>query len=334
MKNLSYYYLDKNIEPKNIKSNQSNIFKRNNYKGNTEILNYIKMEQNKNGYFHKEENELKHNLKKNRSQNFLSYKKSEQNNNKSSLNIYDIYQKMPQKMQTKKKTDKNIMSNEYFITDAPLNYNYSYNSISKNQKTNAVSSYHDSIEELKTNINEMIKTNRNRTTDLKNNKANTNTNKTNNIFFPKKYKRHSYLSENQSLSKIENEKSPLKERKSEILFKNAIDKMHQNCNYLKNKNNFLKDNFYTYQESLVNLKINDYNYDFNDNKKNENYKYRTSKKSNTLNKNSNDNISLRSKITDLENRKNEYKIKNENLLDKYNLLKEENTILNNKNNEL
>ena len=260
MKNLSYYYLDKNIEPKNIKSNQSNIFKRNNYKGNTEILNYIKMEQNKNGYFHKEENELKHNLKKNRSQNFLSYKKSEQNNNKSSLNIYDIYQKMPQKMQTKKKTDKNIMSNEYFITDAPLNYNYSYNSISKNQKTNAVSSYHDSIEELKTNINEMIKTNRNRTTDLKNNKANTNTNKTNNkyididievnknydnfknktnnIFFPKKYKRHSYLSENQSLSKIENEKSPLKERKSEILFKNAIDKMHQNCNYLKNKNNF------------------------------------------------------------------------------------------------
>ena len=261
-------------------------------------------------------------------------------------------------MQTKKKTDKNIMSNEYFITDAPLNYNYSYNSISKNQKTNAVSSYHDSIEELKTNINEMIKTNRNRTTDLKNNKANTNTNKTNNkyidididievnknydnfknktnnIFFPKKYKRHSYLSENQSLSKIENEKSPLKERKSEILFKNAIDKMHQNCNYLKNKNNFLKDNFYTYQESLVNLKINDYNYDFNDNQKNENYKYRTSKKSNTLNKNSNDNISLRSKITDLENRKNEYKIKNENLLDKYNLLKEENTILNNKNNEL
>ena len=75
------------------------------------------------------------------------------------------------------------------------------------------------------------------------------------------------------------------------------------------------------------LLINEYNYDFNNNQNNTNL---TVRKNYVV-----DNNIYQKKIkNDLEGSKNEYKIKYENLLGQYSLLKEESTILNRKNNEL
>ena len=72
-------------------------------------------------------------------------------------------------MSTKKIINNNIFSGEYSITDAPLNYNYFYNSITNKNKANEIFSYNDNIEESKVDMNNMIKANRNRTTDFKKN---------------------------------------------------------------------------------------------------------------------------------------------------------------------
>ena len=106
---------------------------------------------------------------------------------------------------TKKLNNNNIFTDKYSITNAPLNYNYSYNSKTNKNKENKIFSYNDNIEELKVNISNIIKAIRNRTTDFKknninkSNKINNNKkyenfkNKTNNIFYPKEYKKGVFL---------------------------------------------------------------------------------------------------------------------------------------------
>ena len=126
-------------------------------------------------------------------------------------------------MTTKKINNNNIFSGEYSITDAPLNYNYSYNSVTNKNKDKEIFSYNDNIEELKVNINNIIKANRNRTTDFKKNNINRSNNKcidiefeinnnkkyenlrnkTNNFFYPKKHKRNSFFIEHKNQNLIE-----------------------------------------------------------------------------------------------------------------------------------
>ena len=63
MKNITYYYINNNYNSKDSKPNENISFKKKVLKRNTttQITNYFNMEQNKNSFISKEDNEPKHN---------------------------------------------------------------------------------------------------------------------------------------------------------------------------------------------------------------------------------------------------------------------------------
>jgi len=183
MKNFTYCYLN-NYNSKNDKQNENDIYKRNLRKNIIQKNNYFNFDQTQNTNIIKDVNDKKQNLKKNKSQNYFYYKNSESNNN--SENNYIINSKNYIHSTNKTTRDNILFNDNKTLTDAPLNFNYSYNYLSNIPKVKKENSpgYKDKIIEIKSNIANLIKKNKYRSSDIKKiSKVNTNKTDINDLIY-------------------------------------------------------------------------------------------------------------------------------------------------------
>ena len=209
MKNITYYCLNNNDYNSKInKSNENALNKKNNLAKNR-FSAYFSLGSKEKMAFDFNENNVKRNLKKFKSQNFFYKKINEDNNTFKSRNPFEYEKKEPLQSSSKKiRYSSNNFITNYSITDSPLNYDYSNNKISTVSRVKRDSSkgYNDNISEIKSNIENIIKLNRNQSSTFKDinrtnvtiiNKENINSNdmdkkndikeKTNNIIYPNKF---------------------------------------------------------------------------------------------------------------------------------------------------
>ena len=166
MKNLTYYFLN-NYNSKNDKQKENDINKGNLRKKIIQKnINYFDFGQNQNTNINKDFNDKKQNLKRNKSLNYFYYNNSESNNN--SENSYIINSKISIHPSHKTTKDNILFNDDKTLSKTPLNFNYSYNYLSnmpKIKKENSSCNL-DIIKEVKSNIENLLKKNKYRNSDI------------------------------------------------------------------------------------------------------------------------------------------------------------------------